>query len=176
MTGNFKEDLKLDQYALDKCALEQPELYAHWAIQWADAVNDRDRSKDRLTLAKSECDEDIRKRPREFGWIADKSPTEAFISSAISGHPTYIEANEEYMDACHEVNVLSVAKEAFEQRRKMIEVLAQLYMSNYFSGNKAMDKNYQTAIDKAATEAQNAGLQNSPRLARKKNANGTSDT
>lgn len=165
----FKEQLKLDKYNLDDCAIEQPDLYAEWGIKWADAVDVRDRQKDFLAVVRSECDYEIRATPSEFGWEKlDKAPTEAFISAAIPSHPSYKEANEAYLEACHDVNILVIAKDAFEQRRKMIEVLQQLYSGNYFSSNKEMDKGYKTALEKASVNAQNEGLESSPRLLRRK--------
>jgi hypothetical protein len=172
MSDNFKNDLTLDKHNLDQCALTQPELYSEWACKWADAVDIRDRSKDKLSLVRSECDTEIRSTPSEFGWAkADKAPTEAFISSAICGHPNFVSANEEYLTACHEVNILSVAKEAFEQRRKMIEVLVQLYVSSYFSGNKDFDKSYAPAVEKVVVQEASVELENNPRLRRKMNRN-----
>lgn len=169
MSDDFQKDVRLDKYALDQCALEQPELFAHWATLWADAVNDRDRCKDRLSLVRSECVSEIRSTPSEFGWTKhDKPPTEAFITSAICGHKNFVEANEDYLAASHEVNTLAVAKEAFDHRSKMIVVLAGLYSSSYFSGNKQMDKGYQAAMDRAASSEQNAGLEKNPRLLRRK--------
>lgn len=161
---NFREELLIDQHRLDKCAVAQPDLFAEWACQWADAVNDRDRAKDALSLARANADYDVRSKPQTFGWVAEKAPTEAFISSAILTHEDYKAANEIYMTTCHSVNVLSIAKEAFEQRRKMIEVLANLYMSSYFSGNKDLDKSYQPAQDAVSAEEQNNGLAASTRL------------
>jgi len=161
---NFRDELLIDQHALDKCAVEQPDLFAEWGCQWADAVNDRDRAKDALSLARSTADADVRNSPKLFGWVAEKAPTEAFISSAILTHVDYKAANEDYMTACHSVNVLAIAKEAFEQRRKMIEVLVNLYMSSYFSGNKSLDKSYQPATNNLSSKTQNDGLDSSPRL------------
>lgn len=172
MEHDFKIDLKLDKYNLDECALNQAELYADWADKWADAVYMRDKIKDRLSLVRAECDQEVRSTPSEFGWTkGDKPPTEAFIASAISGHKDFVEANNEYLDACHEVNVLSVAKEAFEQRRKMIEVLADLYTASYFCGNKDFDKSYKPAVEKAVAAEQGESLERNPRLARRKSVN-----
>lgn len=169
-SGDFKKDLKLDQYDLVQCALEQPELFAHWADKWADAVRTRDNLKDNLALVRGQCDQEIRESPSEFGWAKlEKSPTEAFISSAVVTHKDYVKANEEFQDAQHNVNVMMVAKEAFEQRRKMIEVLTQLYTSSYYSGNKKFDKGYQEALPVEASAQQTDGLNKSPRLARRSN-------
>jgi hypothetical protein len=165
---DFRKELLLDKNNLDQCALDQPDLFAEWATQWANAVHDRDRAKDSLALARSQADADIRSDPKRFGWPSDKAPTEAFVSSAIVSHPDYVEANEYYMTVNHSVNVLHIAKESFEQRRKMIEVLTNLYTSSYFSGNKAFDKGYQTVMDTASVEKQNEGLENSPRLQRRR--------
>jgi hypothetical protein len=166
---DFKTDLKLDKNNLDICAMEQPELFAEWGMKWADAVDTRDRLKDQLALARSEADAEIRATPSEFGWTKpDKAPTEAFINSAICSHKDYGEANEEYLDACREVNELAIAKEAFQQRKNMIEVLTELYKSSYFSGNKKLDENYQEAMDRASSDAQTESLAANPRLIRRK--------
>lgn len=168
---NFQNDLKLDKHDLDNCALSQPELYAEWALKWADAVDRRDRAKDNLNLVKSDCDVDIRENPKKFGWAADKAPTEAFIGTAIFSHPDYMAANEDYMQAVHEVNVLSIAKESFEQRRKMIEVLVQLYLSGYYSGNKDFDKGFQVADAKSTEAAKEGALESvaeKPRMQRRR--------
>jgi hypothetical protein len=169
---NFKEELVLDKHNLDLCALEQPELYAKWATEWANAVNKRDRMKDKLSVVRSECDATVREFPARYGWDNPlKTPTEAFINSAVTGHPDMAAANEEYLDAVHEANLLEVAKQAFEQRRRMIEILVQLYVSSYFSGNKDLDKSYAPAVAKESVKQQTEGLNKSPRLARRIAAN-----
>lgn len=161
---SFKKQLVIDKYALDEAVINQPELYADWACRWADAVNDRDRAKDNLSLIRGECDEDIRNRPGDFGWKADKAPTEAFISAAISGHVDYMAANEAYLETVHEVNTLVVAKDSFEQRSKMIGELVKLYVSGYFSGNKAIDKGYAGALEKIVEKDISEALEKNPRL------------
>ena len=165
---DFKKDLVLDQYDLIQCALEQPELFAHWGNEWADAVSRRDGLKDKLALVRSECDQEIRETPSEFGWTKlEKSPTEAFIASAVNTHSNFAIANEEFQEAQHDVNVMMVAKEAFEHRSKMIHIISQLYLSGYYSGNKKLDKGYQEVLPAAAEQAQNESLEKSPRLARR---------
>jgi hypothetical protein len=165
---NFKEQLKLDKHNLDLCAIEQPELYAKWATEWADAVNRRDRMKDKLSVIRSECDAAVREIPARYGWDNPlKTPTEAFINSAVTGHPDMVTANEDYLSAVHEANLLEVAKQSFEQRRRMIEILVQLYVSSYFSGNKDFDKAYAPAVEKESVKQQSEGLAKNPRLARR---------
>lgn len=173
---NFQQELKIDQYALDKAALEQPELFAKWAMEWADAVKERDRLKDKLALVRGQCDQEIRETPTEFGWQKpDKAPSEAFIASAVITHIDYVECNKEFQEAQHNVNVLQVAKEAFEQRRKMIEILTQLYLSSYFSGNKKLDKGYQEVLNEVSATSQESGLAASPRLATRRKLGANAD-
>lgn len=168
MSYDFQEEVKLDKYALDQCALEQPELFAKWALCWADAIKIRDSLKDELAIVRSECDGEIRAEPHNYGWAnPTKAPTESFISSAIVSHEKYIEVNDNYLAACHECNVLQVAKEAFDQRRRMIEVLADLYQSSYYSGNPDFDKGYQKVVEKGSTTTQSEGLEKNPRLKKK---------
>lgn len=172
MGHNFRQELKIDKYSLDSAALEQPELYAKWGELWAEAVYNRDQLKDRLTLVKGDCDLEIRQKPRDFGWDSDKAPTEAFILNAINTHQDYVSANEQYLAAQKEVNLLTIAKDSFEQRRKMIEVLVDLYKSNYFSGNPKLDKGYQSVVTEMAAEAQTEGLGKSSRLMKRKENSG----
>jgi hypothetical protein len=167
MGNDWKQDLKIDQYALDKAALSQPELFAEWAMEWANAVRERDRLKDKLALVRSTVDQYIRETPGDFGWDKEKAPTEAFINSAITTSQYFVDANDAYLDSQHDVNVMGIAKEAFEHRRRMIDNLIQLYMSGYFSGNKKLDAGYQEVLAPAAATAQAEGLAASPRLARR---------
>lgn len=167
-SDDFKKDVQLDQYDLVRCAVEQPELYAEWAEKWAIAVRYRDSLKDKLAVTRSNCDSDIREDPAKFGWKnSAKSPTEAFISSAIIAHPDYKLDNEEYQDACHDVNIMSIAKEAFEHRLKALVILKDLYTSSYYSGNKKFDSSYQEAMPEEASKQQTSNLEKNTRLVRR---------
>lgn len=169
---NFRDEVKLDKHNLDECALEQPELFAKWGKAWADAIDRRDRLKDKLGVVRSECDNIIRQNPAKYGWDNPlKVVTEAFINSAIAGHPDMIAANEEYLDASHEVNLTQVAKEAFDHRRRSIDALINLHNSGYFSGNKDFDKGYQKTVDKVVHQTHSDGLEKNPRLARRRAEN-----
>jgi hypothetical protein len=166
---DFQEDLRIDRYALDEVCTDHANLVAEWGLKWADAVRERDRLEGNLALVRGQCDQDIREFPDKFGWQKpDKAPTEGFINSAIATHEEYITANSEYQEAKHEVDILVVAKNAFEHRDHRIRDLSSLYASGYYSANKKLDVGYQEIIHKVAVEEQTTSLEKNNRLARRK--------
>jgi hypothetical protein len=136
----FKEVLKLDILALDVACLEQASLYEETGGDWADAVAQRDRLKERIQAKKSEIDEKIRKNPESFGWTKDKDKiTETWISNKILQNQEMIDLTEELIQTQYEVNILVVGKESLEHRSKAIGYLTDLYKGNYFA---AVSKKY----------------------------------
>jgi hypothetical protein len=170
---DFKQDLKLDRCDLEAICEEDPVTYANWGLLWADAVRDRDTLKDKLALVRSQCDQEIRETPSEFGWQKiDKAPTEAFISSAIVSHVNYVEANEEYHEAAYRVNVLQVAKESFDRRDRRISNLVSLVNGGYYSGNRSLAQGPRYDASEAMEKAQTDALERSPRLQRRTTGGG----
>ena len=169
MEHNFRDDLKIDQYALDDVCLQHAELVAEWGLKWADAVFIRDNLKDNLSLIRGECDQEIRETPSKFGWQKpDKAPTESFINSTISTHEKYVTANEKFQTAQHDVNVLMVARDSFEHRDRMIGNLIKLHSNGYWSGNKKIGSGYDNLVSEAASNAQTEGMEKNSRLLKRK--------
>lgn len=137
--SNFRDEVALNKDFLDDNAIEQPALYAKWSEAHAQAVLERDKAKDRFAITKAEVDEEIRKNPSKFGWESDKSPTVGFIEAQIILHKKYKAVQEELATAEHNVNIMSAAKNSFEQRGRMLAVLAELFKSNYFATNTRAD-------------------------------------
>ena len=165
----FQEDLRIDRYALDIICEDHALLVAEWGLKWAEAVREKDRLEGNLALVRGQCDQDIREFPDKFGWQkVDKAPTEGFINSAIATHVDYVNANDEYQEAKHQVNILAVAKNAFEHRDHRISDLTKLYGSGYYSSNKKLDTGYQEIIHKATVEEQTISLEKNSRLVRRK--------
>jgi len=162
----FKDDIKLEIDHLDKAALDQPSLYAEWGENWANAILKKDRTKEALSAAKSNADAEIRANPFVFGWNSEKNPTEAWVANQIALHEKVVELESDLIDAQYEVNMMGVAKESLDHRKKSLEILAMLYTSSYFVGKARTEKNYvETLIEKGA-EAQTQKLEKSPRMKR----------
>lgn len=126
----YKEDLKIDKFSLDEELQNQASLFMQYVQDFAESVFDRDKVKQQLELEYAEIDEKIRKNPDLFG--IDKV-TETAIRSAILKEETYKEKQNEYFEAVKRANVLGGAKEAFSQRKSMLEHLVKLELAGYFA-------------------------------------------
>lgn len=153
----FKDAIRLDITALDKAALEQPELYEEWSSKWADAVFERDKTKERLRLAEAEADVEIRRTPEKFGWSSDKAPTVDWFSKQIILHPKVKELSSQLIEDQHNVNVISSYKEVLEHRKKSLDILTELFKQNYFVARSREDKNF---TDVATTKRKEEQLKN----------------
>ena len=165
---SLKDDVKLDITKLDEAALNQPSLYAEWGEKWADAVLKRDQLKEELSTIRSEADESIRKSPKSYGWEADKAPTEAWISSQLNLHKKVKKANDEFIEAQYEVNMMTVAKESLDHRKRALEILTDLYSSNYFIAKSRSGKDYVETLTSKGAEEQQKVLDDNPRVSRRR--------
>ena len=135
--SEYKTDLQTSLENLDRNWLEQPGLFMKWGERWANAVAVKDRAKENLEVLKAEIDSEIRKDWKGFGF--DSKPTEAGISAAITIEPRFRAANAAHIDAMEEVNIMAVAKSAFEHRKKQLDNLTSLYLAGFFSKPKLQD-------------------------------------
>jgi hypothetical protein len=167
----LKDDIKISIFNLDKATIEQPELFEKWSREWADAVFERDKLKEQLSVLKAELDEKIRLNPTKYGWKQEgKNPTEPWFASKIIVQPEHKELNERFIKAQYNVNIMSAGKETVEHRGKALSILTDLYKGNYFAAKARGEVNYQDTLSKKNTEAQSEGLNNSKRMqARMKN-------
>jgi len=165
---SLKDDVKISINHLDQAAIEQPSLYAEWAEKWAEAVMRKDQLKEQITAVKAEVDESIRANPKGYGWTADKSPTEAWVATQVSSHKKVVKTIEDYLQAQYEVNMLSVAKEALEHRRKALEILTTLYANNYFVAKSKTESVYVDKLTNKGKEEINEGLEKSDRMSRRR--------
>jgi hypothetical protein len=163
---SFQDDVKLDVTTLDTAALEQPAAYAEWGNEWAKAVLERDRLKERLSAKKAEIDDRIRKEPSEFGWTLEKSPTETWIANQVVAHADVMALTEELLQAQFEVNHMTVAKEAMDHRLKALSILTELYKGNYYSATSKSKLPRERAIE-ASQDRQREKLEKSMKLKRR---------
>ena len=128
--STFEEAIKIDKFNLDVEWELQPAKYIEWAEKCAKAISERDQCKQRMDVLKAKLDKQLRKSlEKELG----KKPTEGAISAAIDLEPEMQEIQEHFNLLTYNVNVLSAARTAFDQRKKALEYLTQLYLSSYYS-------------------------------------------
>jgi len=135
--SEYSQDLRTSLENLDQHWLEQPGHFMKWGERWANAVATKDRAKENLEVLKAEIDKEIRKDWDKFGF--DSKPTEPAIKSAIILEPRYKQASDEHIDAMEQVNIMAVAKSAFEHRKKQLDNLTSLYLAGFFSKPKLQD-------------------------------------
>lgn len=160
---------KLSKYRLDQNAIDQVELYEEATDEWAAAVLARDLAKEDLTTIKADVDEEIRANPEKYGWeVENKSPTEAWIAGRIVKNKKVKEATITHLKLVHEVNQLAGKKEALDHRKKMLEILTELYRGQYFVSVSRSDDDYKKAVSDKGKEAQKNALNESERMKRRR--------
>jgi hypothetical protein len=127
---SYKDDLKIDQNALDHEWLNHPIKFANWAEKEVEAQFEKDKAKEKLELVKSLIDSDIRSNPAKYR--LDKI-TETVVYGVVIQSDEYKAANEEFLQATRRARILSVGREAFDHRKKALEKLTDLYLSNYWA-------------------------------------------
>jgi hypothetical protein len=164
----FKDDIKMSIYKLDEAALNQAELYEEWSTKWAQAISERDKLKEQITIFKAEVDERIRLHPQKYGWASDKAPTETWIAQKIILDPELRELNNKFIEAQYNVNIMASAKETLEHRKKGLDILTDLYKGNYFVAKSRTGENYTETLTRKNTEAQSDHLDNDERMKRRR--------
>ncbi len=160
---SLKDDLRLDVTELDRAALDQPSLFQEWSEKWAEAVFDRDKLKEQISSVKALVDEDIRSRPKDYGWDMEKSPTETWVANQVMLHKDVKEVTDKMMQAQYNVNMMSVAKEAIEHKSTSLKMLVELYKGNYFSATSRGDVSTSNLIERH-NDKQREVLDNHPKM------------
>ena len=133
---DFRQDLAIDPMMLDEEWLEHPVKYLNYCNLLTDAQFERDKSKERLEVVRSQVDFKVRKKPGDYDLPTDKKPTEAQVSAAVFLSEEYQNALDELNGLQYEYNMISNAVKAFEHRKKALENYVTLYVTQFVSGPK----------------------------------------
>lgn len=162
----YKEDLEIDKYALDSEIVRQAQLFIEWSENWAQAMFEKDKLKERLDIAMAEADALVRSDPEKYGWpIKGKAPTESFIKKATMMMEGLSTQNSEYIEKCKEVNILAAAKEAFNHKRSALEMLVKLFLGGYYAEVPLVSKEKTEVAGKVQDEIRDK-LETDPKLVR----------
>jgi len=123
ITGDLKEEWK-----------KQASLYSYFAKEYAKADKKKDLMKEKLDIIKAELDLEIRTNPKKF--IEIPKITEAVVSSLILLQSEYKNAKQEFLDTENEALILNLGVKAFEHKKKALENLVQLCLSERWSEPK----------------------------------------
>ncbi len=126
---DYQKDLEINKHSLDNELLTQAQKMMRYSSEHAQAMYNRDRAKQALDITKANLDASIRAELTAAG----TKFTEAVVDGKIRTEPTFIEAQERYQKAEHEVQVLLGAVMAMNARRSMLENLVKLFLNSYWS-------------------------------------------
>jgi len=129
--STYREDLFIDKFNLDLEWEKQPMLFDKWAGRWAESVERRDRAKQYVDVAKAELYSKIRAEPKIYG--LSSKPTEGAVNSYIITTKKYKSAFADFLAANKDVNVLSIAKEAMNHKKRALEYVSQLMLGGFFA-------------------------------------------
>lgn len=131
---DYENDLAIDPNNLDEECLIQPVLYMRYSEELAMSQKSRDKIKEKWEVTRAQTMLAIRKDPNEYN-LSDK-PTVDAVNAALTLDVNLEEIAHELNNANYELQILQSAIKAFDQRKKALEQLVSLFVSNYFAGPK----------------------------------------
>lgn len=143
--------LRIDDTDIDRCLMEQPDLFYQTAIAAERAVSVRDEAKLRLEQKMAELDRSV----REKAAAEEEKITEAGIRNKLMTLPRIKELNAAYLEAKEKAGKWAALKEAYRERSFMLRELvsrqiAQWHDTGIERGNSSVRSKRADAINAAA--------------------------
>ena len=129
--SQFDIDKTIDPGQLDVEAVQQAGLFFKYAEESVKAKAQVDRMKMALDVMEAKLQAEVRESPEKFGLV---KVTEAAIAAAVKTSTRYTDAYDAFLKAREVSGLVDVAREAMEQKKRMIEVLVTLHGQQYFAG------------------------------------------
>ncbi len=133
---NYKNDIRIDETALDVEWLGQAELAVKWGRLWSEAKDELDRADENVKVVRSELVLEINTDPEKYLGEGVR-PTDAKVEAAYRVDERYKEAKERWLRAMKDFNDIDVVKNEISFTRKAaLENMVQLHGQQYFAGPK----------------------------------------
>ena len=159
-----KYDLSIDKHALDREWEEQPTRFHAAAVELADAREELEYAKAKLDIVHAEVYASLLRAPEEYGLT---KTTEASLKQAIVCQPEYKAAHDDMVQAKHAADVLDAAVKALEQRKRALEKLVDLHLSDYYSAPRSTARREVVADKSSAMRKQRIANQTKERRERR---------
>jgi hypothetical protein len=131
---DYKRDVKIDFDNLDLEWVDQAELARKYAEHLKGLKGEVRRLEEKKKTVRSELINDINRDPEKYLGEGVR-PSDAKVEAAYRTSPLYLEAVEELLDAQEEAEYGEwVYNEISFTKKKSLEQLVQLYISQYFAG------------------------------------------
>ncbi len=125
----YKDDLRIDEHNLDEECLRQPVLFEMYSQKLTPLYKLRDELKFEMEVFRAKLDGIIREEASAEG----KKITEATILNEISRNVQLIDFQTKYLNICTEIKEGEVIRDAFLQRKEILKLLVELFVSQYWS-------------------------------------------
>lgn len=162
----MKKHLSINRRQLHVEFESYPDIFNLWGERLAQAIFERDCTKDDVELTTAELASDIRQSPTEYG--IDGRVTEAAINAMVIMELKYKKVKKKLNEKQKAVNKLTTGVRAISSKKSALENEVRLYLGNYFSEPITEDRELQQIIDDRGTEATRPRL----RLKRRRSAKG----
>jgi len=143
-------DLSIDRYRLDEEWERQPRFYHEFAEKLVDARRSLDETKNQLEVVKADTYQHIARDPEKFGL---QKTTEKAIEHAMTMDKRCREAANIVIEAKHVVGIFEAAVSALEQRKKALEKLVELHVSDYYSKPRTRKGEAQEYVEDAKRQS-----------------------
>jgi len=134
----YEKDIAIDPDLLEEEWLAQPSLYFKYSDLKRQAAEDQRGAKDKLELWKAQTSLEIRSHPETFGIpkATNDAVNETILSLMGADDSEGGKFKQDYDEATYRLNVFSNVISSLEHKKKALEMLVQLHVSNWFSGPK----------------------------------------
>lgn len=154
----------IDLDKLDRDWVTHASTVYEFALQLADARDDRDRAKAALDIANDDLDRmaaevelDVRRHPERFGI---EKITEAVVKASVLICPKYRDAQEvvytarrRVNKALHDVGILEAAIKALDHKRDGLEAAGRLFGMSYFAAPRVDRETHAAVADSSIDRA-----------------------
>lgn len=128
----YRVDLEIDQNDLDTACLKQPVLFDMYAQNVAVLSKKRDELKLMIEQEGARLDGILREAASAEG----KKITEIMVQNEIVRNKQYADLQQKYLNLCSEVKEAEIVRDAFNQRKDMLKLLVELFISGYWSSTE----------------------------------------
>lgn len=144
MGRDYKEDLRIRPERLDEEWLQHAQKFMDYAVEAAEAEEERNRAKQFTQTIRAKIAKKIRARPKKYGL---KSLTEKAITAVVEDHPKVKRADQEYYAWIKKARILEKAEHAMGSYRKSaLEHLTSGYMSGFFKEPRFREKDFDRRV------------------------------
>jgi len=140
--SELRAKLPINMQRLHLDAENQPELMCMAIEVEAEARYEAKKAKLAVEVCKAEVSNDIRLYPEKYGLT---KTTEAAIEITVLKDLRVIDSQTRFLDLEREANMAGALVQAYENRKSMLQLEGQLFISNYWNEVKISD----VGIDKA---------------------------